>query len=136
MPQLDSLSWFDQVFSTLMVFFTFYLLLSLIFLPALTSIIKGRYKVQGFRKYIIQFFGVQMNLLVQDTKNYLALLFTNNLFLINSYYMPVFSTQLQDSLSTFCYDSVDNNEMVYLQTLFANKAQINFLQQAEALDQE
>ena len=80
MPQLDSLSWFDQVFSTLMVFFTFYLLLSLIFLPALTSIIKGRYKVQGFRKYIIQFFGVQMNLLVQDTKNYLALLFTNNLF--------------------------------------------------------
>ena len=77
-----------------------------------------------------------MNLLVQDTKNYLALLFTNNLFLINSYYMPVFSTQLQDSLSTFCYDSVDNNEMVYLQTLFANKAQINFLHQAEAIDQE
>ena len=81
MPQLDALSWFDQVFTSTIVFFVFYLLLSLFFLPALASIFKGRYKLTSFRKYVAEIFNLQANLFTLNTKNHLSILFFNNIFL-------------------------------------------------------
>jgi hypothetical protein len=84
MPQLDSLSWFDQVFSSTLVFFTFYLLLAVFFLPALVSIFKGRQKLQNFRQYIAEIYTVQLNLLTLNTNQTLSVLIFNNLLKVYS----------------------------------------------------
>ena len=125
MPQLDNVSWLDQVF-TILVIFVFYLFLSLMFLPALTSITKGRYKLQAFRKYAVQFIQQQNNLFVQDTKNNLSFALLNNLFLMDTYYQPVFNAQLQKNLNTVCYIQGDVDSQA-VQMVFANKVQINYL---------
>jgi len=103
MPQLDSLSWFDQVFSATLVFFTFYLLLAVFFLPALVSIFKGRQKLQNFRQYIAEIYTVQLNLLTLNTNQTLSVLIFNNLFLINFYHQPLFLQELQANLVKTCY---------------------------------
>lgn len=126
MPQLDNVSWLDQVFSTIVVIFVFYLFLSLMFLPALTSMAKGRYKLQIFRKSSVQFFVQQNYLFNQDTKNNLSFLLLNNLFLMDAYYQPVFNIQLQKSLLQMCYVSSQVDGQI-LQDVLADKAQINFL---------
>ena len=126
MPQLDMLSWLNQVFSTIMVIFAFYLLLSLVFLPSLTSIIKGRYKLQNFRKYVVQFFNSQSVLLVKDTQTNLSMIFFSHLLLINSYYQPVFDNQLTLELTDRAYQAA-NTESPLLEGLFADAAQINYV---------
>lgn len=126
MPQLDNVSWLDQVFTTILVIFVFYLFLSLMFLPALTSITKGRYKLQAFRKYAVQFIQQQNNLFVQDTKNNLSFALLNNLFLMDTYYQPVFNAQLQKNLNNVCYIQGDVDSQA-VQMVFANKVQINYL---------
>jgi len=105
MPQLDSLSWFDQVFSSTFVFFVFYLLLAVFFLPAVVSIFKGRQKLQNFRQYIAEIYNTQLNLLVINTQQTLSILLLNNLFLISFYHQPVFLQDLQANLIKTCYAS-------------------------------
>jgi len=112
MPQLDMVSWFHQVFSTLIVISIFYLALSLKFLPALTSMIKGRYKLQLFRKYCIQFFSLQTTVLKQQTFNNLSVLSVNSLVLINSFFAPLFDTQLTKNLTHICYQSVNMDQVM------------------------
>jgi hypothetical protein len=110
MPQLDMVSWFHQVFSTLLVISVFYLALSLKFLPSLTSIIKGRYKLQLFRKYCVQFLNLQTNVLKQQTFNNLSLLSVNSLVLLNSFFAPLFAISLTKNLTYICYNKahIDN----------------------------
>ena len=105
MPQLDSLSWFDQVFSSTLVFFAFYLVLAVFFLPAVVSIFKGRQKLQNFRQYIAEIYNVQLNLLMINTQQTLSILLLNNLFLISFYHQPVFLQDLQANLIKTCYAS-------------------------------
>lgn len=110
MPQLDALSWFDQVFTSTIVFFVFYLLLSLFFLPALASIFKGRYKLSSFRNYVAEIFNLQANLFTLNTKNHLSILFFNNIFLVDFYYQPLFTQQLHQNLINSCYTSAQTTE--------------------------
>ena len=126
MPQLDSLSWFDQVFSSTLVFFAFYLVLAVFFLPAVVSIFKGRQKLQNFRQYIAEIYNVQLNLLMINTQQTLSILLLNNLFLISFYHQPVFLQDLQANLIKTCYAS---SEM-----LSVEEAQLTVL--AAAVDAE
>ncbi len=104
MPQLDMLSWLGQIFNTLIVFFSFYLLLSLIFLPSITVISKGRYKLEIFRKIIVRLLHMQYKLLIKDTRKNLLFFSLTNIFLINSFYQPMFSNKVINTLSKIFYD--------------------------------
>ena len=126
MPQLDTLSWFDQVFSTLVVIFVFYFLLSSTYLPALYAISKARFKIQNYRKYVINFFNLQVKLLVQDTKNTLAVLFCNNVIFIDSFFQLTSGDKLVQAISKTCYISVEGNNTV-LQQLYINKNMVNVI---------
>lgn len=128
------LSWLNQVFSTIMVIFAFYLLLSLVFLPSLTSIIKGRYKLQSFRKYVVQFFNSQSVLLTKDTQTNLSMIFFSHLILINSYYQPVFDNQLTLDLTDRTYQAANDVTAPTLESLYADAAQINYV--TEVMNQE
>ena len=122
MPQLDSLSWFDQVGSTLCVIFIFYFLLSLIYLPMLNAVNKGRYKLQNLRVVLISFFEDQFRILLQDNQQKLALLLFNNVNLINYYYAPLFNVSLQSDLVKNIYNSESH---LIIEEFFLNKAVIN-----------
>ncbi len=129
MPQLDALSWFDQVFTSTIVFFVFYLLLSLFFLPALASIFKGRYKLTSFRNYVAEIFNLQANLFTLNTKNHLSILFFNNIFLVDFYYQPLFTQQLHQNLINSCYTSAQTTEEgseddTVLTSIFTQSAQL------------
>jgi len=126
MPQLDTLSWFDQVFSTLVVIFVFYFLLSSTYLPALNSISKARFKIQNYRRYAINFFNVQVKLLVQDTKNTLSVLFCNNVILIDSFFQLTAGDKLVQAINKTCYTSVEGNNAA-LQQLYINKNMVNVI---------
>ena len=52
MPQLEILSWLQQITSTFLVLSFFYVFITLQFLPALTAVIKGRYKLNSLRQQI------------------------------------------------------------------------------------
>jgi hypothetical protein len=129
MPQLDALSWFDQVFTSTIVFFAFYLLLSLLFLPALASIFKGRYKLTSFRSYVAEIFNLQANLFTLNTKNHLSILFFNNIFLVHFYYQPLFTQQLHQNLINSCYTSAQiteegSEEDTVLSSIFTQSVQL------------
>ncbi len=126
MPQLDTLSWFDQVFSTLVVIFVFYFLLSSTYLPALNAISKARFKIQNYRKYVINFFNLQVKLLVQDTKNTLAVLFCNNVILVDSFFQLTSGDKLVQTITKTCYMSAESNNAV-LQQLYINKNMVNVI---------
>ena len=128
MPQLDSLSWFNQVGSTIGVIFIFYFLLSLLFLPTLSAITKGRFKLQNLRKILNVFYINQLNLLVQAGQQNLALVLFNNLYVIDAYYAPVFTFELQAELVKNTFNLADAE---IIENIFADKASINFINVAE-----
>jgi len=124
MPQLDSLSWFDQVGSTVGVIFIFYFLLTLLFLPALSAITKGRFKLQNLRKVLNTFYIHQFNLLVQSGHQSLAVFIFNNLYVVDAYYTPVFSADLQNELLKNSFTLTDSE---IIENIFTDKSSINFI---------
>jgi hypothetical protein len=124
MPQLDSLSWFDQVGSTVGVIFIFYFLLTLLFLPALSAITKGRFKLLNLRKVLNTFYTHQINLLVQAGHQNLAIFIFNNLYVVDAYYTPVFSADLQNELLKNSFTLTDSE---IIENIFTDKSSINFI---------
>jgi hypothetical protein len=78
--------------------------LSLIFLPSITVISKGRYKLEIFRKIIVRLLHMQYKLLIKDTRKNLLFFSLTNIFLINSFYQPMFSNKVINTLSKIFYD--------------------------------
>jgi hypothetical protein len=103
MPQLDILSWFNQVFSTLIVFFFFYLFLTAFFLPKLAVTQKLRFKFLNLREVIINVFSTLIINFSVDKKNMLSRVLFNNLNVINVFSQSAFEKQLVNSLTQNCY---------------------------------
>ena len=103
MPQLDMLSWLNQVLTTTIVMFFFYALLSLIFLPNTSSIFKGRNKLQMFRQLNINFLLNQMFILIINITSDLNNFLTNHIILIIYYFIPTNSLQIKTELENMCY---------------------------------
>jgi len=125
MPQLDILSWFDQVFSTLVVIFIFYFFLSSTYLPALNSINKARFKMNSYRQQSTLCLSLQLHLLMVDTHKTLAVLLGNNVLLMDSVYQLTAGDGLVQSLTQTCYISgeteaalqqlvIDRRTMIYI----------------------
>ena len=123
MPQLDIFSWMHHVFTVFVILSVFYVGLSLFFLPGLSSISKGRYKLTHFRKVCSEFLKVQTAVLIKDVHANLSFFFFNNQVMITSYYQPVFEVKLQKEVMSACYHAT----LSELQHLFINKLTISFV---------
>jgi hypothetical protein len=103
MPQLDMLSWLNQVLTTTVVMFFFYALLSLVFLPNTSSMFKGRNKLQSFRKLSINFLFSQMLILIINISYDLSNILLNNMILVAHYFVPTNTLLLKNELELICY---------------------------------
>ena len=103
MPQLDMLSWLNQVLTTTVVMFFFYALLSLVFLPNTSSMFKGRTKLANVRKLNINFLLSQVVILMINTSHDFGNILLNNIVLVVQYFTPINTLLLKNDLESVCY---------------------------------
>ena len=125
MPQLDMLSWLNQVLTTTVVMFFFYALLSLVFLPNTSSMFKGRNKLQSFRKLNINFLFSQMLILIINISHDLSNILLNNMILVVHYFVPTNTLLLKNELELVCYTA----GFLDISALYANYYIVNNLPQ-------
>jgi len=121
MPQLDMFSWFNQVITTTIVMFIFYMFLILFFLPTTTAIVKGRNKLTQLRQVTISIIDLRINTYIKDSKEIFTNLLVNNCMPLFGYYNQVNNTQLSLNILRTCYNINNNNiEKVMLQAALVN----------------
>ena len=133
MPQLDMFSWFNQVITTTIVMFIFYMFLVLCFLPNTTGIMKGRTKLTNLRNVTIALIMLSVAEYINDVKENLMKLLINNFIPVYSYYYPVNNNQLAVNILRNCYTAnklqidkaVINVSLVYLVNNLVNNDIIN-----------
>ena len=103
MPQLDMLSWLNQVLTTTVVMFFFYALLALVFLPNTSSMFKGRTKLSSVRKLNINFLLAQVVILMINTGHDFGNILLNNTILVVNYFVPTNTLLLKNDLESACY---------------------------------
>lgn len=103
MPQLDMFSWFNQVITTTIVMFVFYMFLVLFFLPTTAAIMKGRNKLVQLRTVTIAIIGLKINAYINDIKENLMNVLINNFVPVYGYYYPVNNNQLATNILGTCY---------------------------------
>ena len=123
MPQLDIFSWLNQVLFTVVMIFSFYVLLILVFLPITTGILKGRNKLQISRNLSITLLSKQALTYIYDTNKTLTTIFVNNLIIIWQYFLPSNNAMLQNEINTTCY----NQSAVELQKAYLDYSLVNLL---------
>lgn len=123
MPQLDMLSWLNQVLTTTLVMFLFYALLALVFLPNTSSIFKGRNKLVTFRQVNINFLLSYVFSVIISIFNDFSQLVLNNLILVVNYFVPMNTLVLKQDLESVCYNAV----LVDISSLFTNLYIVNNL---------
>ena len=116
MPQLDIFSWLNQVLFTVVMIFSFYVLLILVFLPITTGILKGRNKLQISRNLSITLLSKQALTYIYDTNKTLTTIFVNNLIIVWQYFLP-------SEINTTCY----NNSAAELQKAYLDYSLVNLL---------
>ena len=121
MPQLDIFSWLNQVLFTVVMIFSFYVLLILVFLPITTGILKGRNKLQISRNLSITLLSKQALTYIYDTNKTLTTIFVNNLIIIWQYFLPSNNVMLQNEINTTCY----NQSAVELQKAYLDYSLVN-----------
>lgn len=105
MPQLDVFSWLNQVFTTTIVMLVFYMVLTLIFLPTTSSILKGRTKLQALRALTHNVLNKQVTIHVVDTCLRLATILTNDLVYIWAFFSPSITKQFKMDIDVACYEA-------------------------------
>lgn len=123
MPQLDIFSWLNQVLFTVVMIFSFYVLLILVFLPITTGILKGRNKLQISRNLSITLLSKQALTYIYDTNKTLTTIFVNNLIIVWQYFLPSNNVMLQNEINTTCY----NNSAAELQKAYLDYSLVNLL---------
>jgi uncharacterized protein YqiB (DUF1249 family) len=121
MPQLDMFSWFNQVITTTIVMFVFYMFLLLCFLPNTTGIMKGRTKLVNLRNVTITIIMLTVSEYINDVKENLMKLLINNFIPVYSYYYPVNNNQLALNILRTCYTT----NMVQIDKAIINASLIN-----------
>jgi hypothetical protein len=121
MPQLDMFSWFNQVITTVIVMFVFYMFLLLCFLPNTTGIMKGRTKLVNLRNVTITIIMLTVSEYINDVKENLMKLLINNFIPVYSYYYPVNSNQLALNILRTCYTT----NMVQIDKVIINASLVN-----------
>jgi hypothetical protein len=130
MPQLDIFSWLNQVLFTVVMIFSFYVLLILVFLPITTGILKGRNKLQISRNLSITLLSKQALTYIYDTNKTLTTIFVNNLIIIWQYFLPSNNVMLQNEINNTCY----TNSAVELQKAYLDYSLVNLL--SKSLDNQ
>jgi hypothetical protein len=123
MPQLDMLSWLNQVLTTTVVMFFFYALLALVFLPNTSSMFKGRTKLSSVRKLNINFLLAQVVILMINTGHDFGNILLNNTILVVNYFVPTNTLLLKNDLESVCYAAA----LLDVGTLYANYYMVNNL---------
>ncbi len=123
MPQLDIFSWLNQVLFTVVMIFSFYVLLILVFLPITTGILKGRNKLQISRNLSITLLSKQALSYIYDTNKTLTTIFVNNLIIIWQYFLPSNNAMLQNEINNTCY----TNSAAELQKAYLDYSLVNLL---------
>ena len=123
MPQLDMFSWFNQVITTTIVMFVFYMFLVLCFLPNTTGIMKGRTKLVNLRTVTVNILMLTVYEYINEVKENLMKLLINNFIPIYSYYYPVNNNQLALNILRTCYTT----NIVEIDKALINAALVNLL---------
>jgi hypothetical protein len=123
MPQLDMLSWLNQVLTTTVVMFFFYALLTLVFLPNTSSMFKGRTKLANVRKLNINFLLSQVVILIINTGHDFGNILLNNIVLVVHYFTPTNSLLLKNDLESVCYAAA----LLDVGALYTNSYMVNSL---------
>lgn len=123
MPQLDVFSWLNQVFTTTIVMLVFYMVLTLIFLPTTTAILKGRTKLQALRVLSHNVLNKQVTVYVSDTFLSLATILTNELVYIWAFFSPSITNQFKMDIDVTCYEAA----LEHIEELVLNNALIGIL---------
>jgi hypothetical protein len=121
MPQLDMFSWFNQVITTTIVMFVFYMFLVLCFLPNTTGIMKGRTKLNNLRNVTITIIMLTVYEYINDVKENLMKLVINNFIPVYSYYYPVNNNQLAVNILRSCYTT----NMIQIDKAIINASLVN-----------
>lgn len=123
MPQLDLFSWLNQVFTTTIVMLIFYMVLTLIFLPTTTAILKGRTKLQSLRVLSYNVLNKQVTVYVSDTFLRLAAILTNDLVYIWAFFSPSITNQFKMDIDVVCYEAA----LEHIEELVLNNSLIGVL---------
>jgi hypothetical protein len=123
MPQLDLFSWFNQVITTVMVIFVFYMFLVLCFLPNTTSIMKGRTKLANLRTISVNIIMLMVVEYVTNIKENLMNLLVNNFVPIYSYFYQVNNNNLDLNILRTCYA----NNVVNIDKVVINAALVDLV---------
>lgn len=123
MPQLDLFSWLNQVFTTTIVMLVFYMVLTLIFLPTTTAILKGRTKLQSLRVLSYNVLNKQVTVYVSDTFLRLATILTNDLVYIWAFFSPSITNQFKMDIDLVCYEAA----LEHIEELVLNNSLIGVL---------